>query len=113
MEEITDFQIRLLKICDNVRWSEEEQLDGFKYHLIRRQVGKKDHILEEELKLAVDAMQSGLLTDLDTPPRGSSDRSPWMATWDISYERYMAAGEVDMFGTLPSQELLDQAEERL
>jgi len=92
MEPITDFQIRLLKIADHVRWSEEDQLDGFKYHLVRRQLGKQDPIIEEEFKMAVDARLD--LVDLESPPLGSPLRSPWMDTWDVDEERYHAAGAI-------------------
>ena len=93
MDKITDFQIRLLKICDHVRWSEEDQLDGFKYHLMRRAVGQQDVVIEEELKMAAEAMPH--MVDFDSGPHGSPLRSPWMDTWNVTEEEYHAAGSVD------------------
>ena len=92
MEEITDFQIKLLKVIDHVRWCEEEDLDGFRYHIIRRAVGQKDVIVELELKLAVEHMKIYQQNRFEVPPHGSVERSPWMESWDVSPERYHAAG---------------------
>ncbi len=100
---LTDHQIRLLKVIDHVRWGEEEHLDAFKYHLLRRAIGQKDEVLEFELEQAVNAYTAyatarGLkLGDrlVDAPPAGSSERSPWMGSWEISEETYLAAGTID------------------
>ena len=100
---ITDHQIRLLKVIDHVRWGEEEHLDAFKYHLLRRAIGQKDEVLEFELEQAVNAY-TAYATELGlkigdrlvtSPPLGSSERSPWMGSWDISEDRYLAAGTID------------------
>ena len=92
MNKLTDFQIRLLKIADHVRWSEEEQLDAFKYHLVRRALGQQDHVVETEMRMAVEAMQA--MEGMESPPIGSPMRSPWMLTWDVSEAEYHAAGAI-------------------
>ena len=102
MEELTDYQIQLLKICDHVRWGENSELDGFKYHLVRRACGQKDAIVEFELKAAIAALEAagGAQRAIDhpdefpSPPIGSVERSPWMSTYEITPERYEAAGVV-------------------
>ena len=101
---LTDHQIRLLKVIDHVRWGEEEHLDAFKYHLLRRAIGQKDEVLEFELEQAVNAYtayatERGLKIGdrlVDAPAEGTSERSPWMGSWDVTPEQYDAAGTVDV-----------------
>ena len=100
---LTDHQIRLLKVIDHVRWGEDENLDAFKYHMLRRAVGQKDEVLEFELDLAVQAYtayatEQGLKIGdrlVGAPPIGSPERSPWMSSWDVTKDAYLAAGTID------------------
>ena len=102
MESLTDHQIRLLKVCDHVRWGEDSELDGFKYHLVRRAVGQKDPIVEYELKLAITHLEAkgGAYhaiehpEEFESPPVGP-ERSPWMETYEVDLDRYLEAGEID------------------
>ena len=102
-EEITDHQLRLLKVCDHVRWGEEYMLDGFKYHMLRRACGQKDPIVEFELKLAINHLKAlgGSQFAIDnpdaivSPDHGTPERSPWIETYRVTKERYDAIGAID------------------
>ena len=103
MEVLTDHQLRLLKICDHVRWGENYLLDSFKYHMVRRACGQKDQIVEFELQLAVAhlAALGGSQYVIDNPDAivspevGTPERSPWMETYRVTKERYDAIGQID------------------
>ncbi|MGA0021028.1 hypothetical protein [Vulcanococcus sp.] len=83
--ELTDHQIRLLKIVDSVRWGEADRLGEYEYVLIRRALGERDTVITFELEQAVAAMQArraaGQLEPSEAPPEGSPERSPWLDTW--------------------------------
>lgn len=103
MSQLTDHQIRLLKVIDHLRWGEDDQLDGFKFHLCRRAIGQKDPVIEFEYRLAVDHLNAlggshraiAHPEEFISPPAGSIGRSPWMESYDIDEDRYNAAGSVD------------------
>lgn len=77
--EITDHQIRLLKIIDCVRWGEEEKLDLYQYHLIRRAIGEQDLVVTFELEQAARFRQAN--PDIRSGPEEPALRSPWIETW--------------------------------
>lgn len=105
MEQLTDHQIRLLKVVDHVRWGEHYRLDGFKYHMIRRAVGQKDPLIDFEFRLAVEELNRKGGADHATnhpedpawqsPDEGTRERSPWMTTFGITKQRYDEAGTID------------------
>ena len=90
--QLTDHQVMLLKIVDHIRWDESEGLDLYKYHLLRRAVGQKDHVIEFELKQAVDHQQAFQGQGYPTPPPGAR-RSPWLETWDVPMDQYLDVRE--------------------
>lgn len=83
--ELTDHQIRLLRIVDAVRWAEQDSLGPYEYTLLRRALGENDTVVTFELEQAVAALQArraaGVLESTTAPPQGSPGRSPWMDTW--------------------------------
>lgn len=87
-KELTDHQVKLLKIVDHVRWDEDEELDLYKYHLVRRAIGLEDHVIEFELKQAADHQQAFSGQGHPTPPPGAR-RSPWIETWNVPMEQYL------------------------
>ena len=103
MDQLTDHQIRLLKVIDHLRWGEDDQLDGFKFHLCRRAIGQRDPIIEFEYKLAVEHLNElggpdraiSHPEEFISPPFGTAARSPWMDSYGIDLSRYEAAGSVD------------------
>ena len=76
---LTDHQIRLLKIVDEVRWGEEEKLDVYKYHLLRRALGERDNVIVFEMEQAVAFRQAN--RDIKEGPPPGPERSPWINTW--------------------------------
>lgn len=90
--ELTDHQIKILKIVDHVRWGEEDDLDLYKYHLVRRAVGQKDVVIEFELQQAVDHAQAFQGQGFPTPPPGP-ERSPWIETWNVDLDRYRSISD--------------------
>lgn len=82
----------LLKIIDHVRWDEPDELDAFKYHLVRRACGQKDLVIEFELKQAADHQQAFEGQGYPTPPPGAR-RSPWLETWDVPMDQYLDVEE--------------------
>lgn len=82
MREISDHQIKLLKICDAVRWNQVEYLHLYHYHLLRRAVGQKDPIVHFELTMATEFAQAW---NNDPPPAPDepSRRSPWMELYGV------------------------------
>lgn len=83
----------LLKIIDHVRWDEGDALDLYKYHLLRRAVGQKDHVIEFELKQAVDHQQAFQGQGVSSPPPGAR-RSPWLETWDVDMNQYLDVRDI-------------------
>ena len=76
---LTDHQIRLLKIVDEVRWGEEEKLDIYKYHLLRRALGERDTVIVFEMEQAVAFRQTH--PQIKEGPTNALARSPWIRTW--------------------------------
>lgn len=76
---LTDHQIRLLEIVDEVRWGEEEKLNDYKYHLLRRALGEGDNVIVFEMEQAVSFRQAN--RDIKEGPKQGAERSPWMKTW--------------------------------
>lgn len=76
---ITDHQIRLLKIVDEVRWGEEEKLDEYKYHLLRRALGERDTVIIFEMEQAVAFRRAN--REIRQGPDDGPQRSPWIETW--------------------------------
>lgn len=95
MAELTDHQIRLLQIVDKVRWGEEEMLDGFQWHMVRRAIGIGDHVVEYELEQAVNFYQHHNRKPPASPPPGAR-RSPWLETWDVEPWRLVEVREIDI-----------------
>lgn len=82
MREITDHQIKLLKICDAVRWNQVEYLHRYHYHLIRRAVGQQDPIIHFELTMAAD-FASSWNNDPPPAPEDPYHRSPWLELYQV------------------------------
>lgn len=95
MTELTDFQVRLLQIIDEVRWGEEEKLDGFKYHLVVRALGLGDHVIAFEIDQAVAHYQHHNRNPPPSPPPGAL-RSPWIETWDVEPWRLAEVYAIDL-----------------
>lgn len=83
--ELTEHQIRLLKIVDCVRWNEADKLGDYEYVLIRRALGEHDAVITFEMEQAVAAVRArraaGLLDSTTAPAEGTPERSPWLDTW--------------------------------
>lgn len=77
--QITDHQIRLLKIVDCVRWGEEEKLDLYQYHLLRRAIGEQDPVVTFELEQAASFRVAN--PEIRSGPEEPYERSPWIKTW--------------------------------
>lgn len=77
--QLTDHQIRLLQIVDCVRWGEEEKLDLYQYHLLRRAMGEGDLVVSFELEQAAAFRQAN--PEIRQGPEEPSERSPWIRTW--------------------------------
>jgi len=76
--ELTDHQIYLLKICDHVRWREEEGLTEIAYAQIRRALGENDAVIVFELE---QASYYGRAHNPQQAPKNKLARSPWVDTW--------------------------------
>lgn len=76
---LTDHQLRLLEIVDEVRWGEEEKLNDYKYHLLRRALGEGDGVIAFEMEQAVSFRKAN--REISQGPDKGPDRSPWMKTW--------------------------------
>ena len=84
--ELTDYQIKLLKIVDEYRWGEADKLDAYKYHLVRRALGEKDPVITFEMEMAARFVSFWG----NNPPRSPKPgplRSPWIKTWDVPFWR--------------------------
>ena len=76
---LTDHQLRLLEIVDEVRWGEEEKLNDYKYHMLRRALGEGDGVITFEMEQAVSFRQAN--RNIKQGPEPGHLRSPWMNTW--------------------------------
>ena len=76
---LTDHQLRLLEIIDEFRWGEEEKLNHYKYHLLRRAMGEGDGVIQFEMEQAVSFRQAN--REIKQGPEPGPMRSPWMDTW--------------------------------
>lgn len=87
--ELTDHQLKLLKIIDCIRWNEPEFLGPYNHLLIQRAYGQGDPAVCFELQQAVEWIQAW---DRNPPPspEPGPQRSPWMETWDIEWWRIEA-----------------------
>ncbi|QNJ25946.1 hypothetical protein SynSYN20_01619 [Synechococcus sp. SYN20] len=98
---LTDHQVKLLKIIDHVRWDENDELDAFGYHQVRRAIGQGDFVIEFELKQAVDHQESFSGQGFPTPPPGEA-RSPWIDTWNVPLDQYRRISTaIDLSGFEP------------
>lgn len=82
MRELSDHQIKLLKICDAVRWNQVQYLHLYHYHLIRRAVGQLDPIVHFELTMATD-FALAWNNDPPPPPEEPFHRSPWLELYGV------------------------------
>lgn len=82
--ELTDHQIKILKIVDAVRWNDVEHLNAYNYHLLRRAVGLKDVVITFEMEQACAFVRAHNMNPPPSPPPGP-ERSPWMETWDVPF----------------------------
>ena len=84
--ELTDHQLKLLKICDAIRWGEEAALTPYNYHLCLRALGLGDPIITFEYRLACQHAIAYDHQPPDSPPIGP-ERSPWLRTYDVEWWR--------------------------
>lgn len=87
--ELTDHQLRLLRIVDSVRWGETPRLNEYNYHLLLRALGQRDPVISFEMTQAVSFLKSHDLKPPPSPPPGPL-RSPWIDTWDVPFWRIEA-----------------------
>ena len=87
--ELTDHHLKLLMICDAVRWGEEAAFTPYNYQLFRRALGMSDPIISFEARLAANHAEAYGLNPPPSPPVGP-ERSPWLLTYDIEWWRLEA-----------------------
>lgn len=76
--ELTDHQVMLLRICDHVRWREEDDLTPICLAQIRRALGEQDAVVTFE---AEKASEYGRTHEPKEAPKNKLARSPWIDTW--------------------------------
>lgn len=82
--ELSQHQLKLLLICDCVRWNDEAAFTPYNYQLVRRALGQKDPIITFEYDMAV---AHAVAWDNDPPPSPppGPERSPWLITYDVEW----------------------------
>lgn len=87
--ELTDHQLKLLRICDAIRWNEEASLTPYNYQLLRRALGQGDPIVSFEHRMACQHALAWEMEPPESPPVGP-DRSPWLDTYEVEWWRLEA-----------------------
>jgi len=87
--DLTDHQLKLLKIIDCVRWGEEEGLGAYNLELLTRAYGNGDKLITFEWEQAAEWARAWDLKPPPSPEPGPL-RSPWMETWDVPFWRVEA-----------------------
>lgn len=84
--ELTDHQIKVLLICDAVRWGDLSMLTPYNYQLLVRAVAMGDPIINFEFNAAAN---HAIAWDNDPPPspEAGPERSPWLETYDVEWWR--------------------------
>ena len=92
--ELTPHQLKLLLICDCVRWNDEAAFTPYNWQLVRRALGQQDPIIQFEYDQAAAFVIAHGGDPPPSPPPGP-ERSPWLDTYDIEWWDLQALGLAD------------------
>ena len=84
--ELTDYQIKICKIIDAMRWNDRDHLHPYNLILLRKAHGNHCPVTHFEAEQAVEFLNAW---GMDPPPRPADPylASPWMKTWGVDKAR--------------------------